>query len=226
MSALGPYRPLAADRRPADRGSPVRAFDNLGDRASRLTMLSPDQTARFRLRGGERWRSPWGDYAWLRNHDPVHRATDAVFGEYVVLSRFQDVFDAVRDTATFSSAQGLTLDPDVMKVFEGRAAPIVMMDPPVHTSMRRLVSRPMTPSRVAPFETAITDFVDARLDEIDRLHGTVDIVAQLLKPLPSFVVAHYLGVSAGGPAALRWLDRRHRCRQCVGRSGIGRRRVR
>jgi cytochrome P450 len=157
-------------------------------------MTPPSQAARFRLRGGEDWRSPWEDYAWLREHDPVHRATDEAFGDYYVLSRFQDVFDAVRDTATFSSAQGLTLDPDVMKVFEGRAAPIVMMDPPDHTTMRRLVSRPMTPSRVAPFESEIVDFVDSRLDEVDASAGTIDIVDLLLKPLPSFVVAHYLGV--------------------------------
>ena len=42
----------------------------------------------------------------------------------------------------------LALDPDLMDVFEGHAAPIVMMDPPEHTVMRRLVSKPMTPSHV------------------------------------------------------------------------------
>lgn len=77
----------------------------------------------YRLRGGEDWRDPWADYRWLRDHDPVHRAVDPDHGEYVVLSRFEHVFDAVRDTQTFSSARGLTLDPDVMDVFAGQAAP-------------------------------------------------------------------------------------------------------
>jgi cytochrome P450 len=110
-----------------------------------------------------------------------------------VLSRFADVFDAVRDSATFSSAKGLTPDPDSMAMFEGRAAPIVMMDPPEHTTMRRLVSRPMTPRAVAALEPAISSFVDERLDVLEDDRGG-DIVETLFKPLPSFVVAHFLGV--------------------------------
>ena len=148
---------------------------------------------RYWLRSGEEWRHPWDDYRVLRDEDPVHRVDDPDRGTYWVLSRFADVFDAARDTATFSSAQGLTPDQGAMAQFDGMAAPIVMMDPPDHTAMRRLVSRPMTPRRVAPFEPEITAFVDEHLDRIADM-GEVDIVETLLKPLPSFVVAHYLGV--------------------------------
>jgi len=147
----------------------------------------------YRFRGGEHWRSPWADYRRLRDDAPVHRQVDDRHGEFWVLSRFDDVCAAARDTTTFSSAQGLTPDPDAMAMFAGHAAPIVMMDPPEHTSMRRLVSRPMTPRNVRTIEPAVRGFVDARLDEVaDR--GDVDIVEALFKPLPSFVVAHYLGV--------------------------------
>jgi cytochrome P450 len=156
-------------------------------------VTGPSVDDRYLLRGGETWRDPWPAYARLRDESPVHRVDHNRHGEFWVLSRFDDVFDAARDTDTFSSAQGLTPDVDSMAMFEGRAAPIVMMDPPEHTAMRRLVSRPMTPRKVAPIEPAVRAFVDARLDEIaDR--GAVDIVDALFKPLPSFVVAHYLGV--------------------------------
>jgi cytochrome P450 len=149
--------------------------------------------ARYVFRGGERWRDPWDDYRRLRDGDPVHRHADERHGEFWVLSRFADVCGAARDAALFSSARGLTPDPDSMAMFEGRAAPLVMMDPPEHTAMRRRVSRPMTPRAVGAVEPAIRDFVDARLDEVaDR--RTCDIVETLFKPLPSFVVAHYLGV--------------------------------
>ena len=146
------------------------------------------------LRGRDTWRDPYADYAWLRDNDPVHQVDHEVHGTFFVLSRFADVFDAVRDTATFSSAQGLTPDRDAMDRFGDQAAPIVMMDPPDHTAMRRLVSRPMTPRRVAPIEPAIAAFVDARLDRIAESGGEVDIIEALFKPLPSWVVAHYLGV--------------------------------
>ena len=146
------------------------------------------------LRGGERWREPWPDYRRLRDDHPVHYVEVDGCEPFYVLSRFDDVFDAVRDTETFSSASGLIPEADAMAMFEGQAAPIVMMDPPDHTAMRRLVSRPMTPRGVATFEPAVTAFVDARLDEIAPAESEVDIVKSLFKPLPSFVVAHYLGV--------------------------------
>jgi cytochrome P450 family 130 len=146
----------------------------------------------FELREGESWRDPWSSYRRLQE-TPVQSFDPPGFEPFWVLSRFADVFDAVRDTSTFSSAQGLTPDSDSMALFEGRAAPIVMMDPPEHTTMRRLVSRPMTPRAVAALEPAIGAFIDERLDVLEG-DGGGDIVELLFKPLPSFVVAHFLGV--------------------------------
>jgi cytochrome P450 len=145
------------------------------------------------LRSRDDWRDPWPSYARLRDEAPVHRVAVDDGSDYWVLSRFADIFDAARDPETFSSAQGLIPDDDAMAMFEGQAAPIVMTDPPDHTTMRRLVSRPMTPRRVALIEDAVRAFVDQRLDLL-RDDGEGDIVETLFKPLPSFVVAHYLGV--------------------------------
>src|SRR5580692_2713995 len=61
----------------------------------------------FHLCSGESWRAPWQMYAALRDADPVHHVED---GDYWVLSRYSDVFDVVRDTATFTSTQGLTFE--------------------------------------------------------------------------------------------------------------------
>ncbi|MBQ89246.1 MAG: cytochrome P450 [Acidimicrobiaceae bacterium] len=150
----------------------------------------------FALRGGEAWRSPWADYRRLRDESPVHfvpAASDKT--DFHVLSLFSDVFRAVRDTETFSSAQGLTPNDDAMTMFDAGQEPIVMMDPPNHTAMRRLVGKQMTPRRVSHIEDAVGAFVDACLDRVaDAGDSPVDIVELLFKPLPSFVVAHYLGV--------------------------------
>ena len=150
----------------------------------------------FALRGGEAWRSPWADYRRLRDESPVHFVPAAGDNtDFHVLSRFADVFRAVRDTETFSSAQGLTPNADAMTMFDAGQEPIVMMDPPDHTAMRRLVGKQMTPRRVSQIEGAVGAFVDARLDRVADAGGSpVDIVEVLFKPLPSFIVAHYLGV--------------------------------
>jgi cytochrome P450 len=153
----------------------------------------PDAPA-FELRSGGSWRDPFPMYRALRDHDPVHRVeANGQTGSFWFLSRFEDVFTAVRDTDAFSSAHGLTVDPDAPGTQMGDATPIVFMDPPDHTTMRRLVSAGFTPRQVTELEDEIRAFVVEHLERL-RMAGSGDIVSGLFKPLPSFVVARYLGV--------------------------------
>jgi cytochrome P450 len=68
-----------------------------------------------------------------------------------------------------------------------------MQDPPVHTEFRKLVSRGFTPRQVEAVEPKVREFVVERIEKL-RADGGGDIVTELFKPLPSMVVAHYLGV--------------------------------
>jgi hypothetical protein len=158
----------------------------------------------FELRSGESWRDPFGAYAALRDHDPVHYAA---WGDFYVLSRFEDVWAAAGDAATFSSARGLTVSYDELEATGlGDAMPMVFLDPPAHTTFRRLVTKDLTPRKVATIEPAVRQFVVERLESARRL-GEVDVIAHLFKPLPSFVVAHYLGVPPDDrPLFDRWTE--------------------
>jgi cytochrome P450 family 130 len=130
-------------------------------------------------------------YRGLRDHDPVHHVSA---GDYWVLSRFREVFDAARDAERFSSAQGLTFFyDDVATAGLDAVRPMVFLDPPEHTEFRRLVAQGFTPRQVAEIEPAVRAFAVERIEGL-RSNGGGDIVADLLKPLPTFVVAHYLGV--------------------------------
>ena len=151
----------------------------------------------FALRGGEAWRSPWADYRRLRDESPVHfvpAAGDNTDFHVLSRSRMCSVPCATRRRSRRPRASPRTpSDDDVRR----RSGPIVMMDPPDHTAMRRLVGKQMTPRRVSQIEGAVGAFVDARLDRVADAGGSpVDIVEVLFKPLPSFIVAHYLGVPA------------------------------
>jgi cytochrome P450 len=143
-------------------------------------------------------------YAALRDRDPVHHVEDEG-GDYYVLSRFADVFAAAVDAATFSSASGLTTRYDDMAMFRrGAETPIVMMDPPEHTALRKLSIKQFTPRRVAELEPMIRGFVAERVERL-REQGEGDVVEVLFKPLPSFVVAHFLGVPESDRALFdRW----------------------
>ena len=156
--------------------------------------MNASTTPTLELRSGESWRDPFPMYRALRDLDPVHRFKAGGPSEsFWFLSRFDDVFAAVRDTDTFSSAHGLTVDPASPGTQMGDATPIVFMDPPDHTTMRRLVSKGFTPRQVTELEDGIRAFTVERIEQLREV-GSGDLIAGLFKPLPSFVVAYYLGV--------------------------------
>jgi cytochrome P450 family 130 len=158
--------------------------------------LSHGSPVRFQLADADTWANPWPMYAALRDHDPVHHVIpeNNPDHDYWVLSRHGDVWEAARDNATFSSAQGLTVNYGELELIGLQDnPPFVMQDPPVHTEFRKLVSRGFTPRQVEAVEPKVREFVVERIERI-RANGGGDIVAELFKPLPSMVVAHYLGV--------------------------------
>ncbi|MDY6811711.1 MAG: cytochrome P450 [Actinomycetota bacterium] len=152
--------------------------------------------ARFTLRSGPTWADPYPMYATLRERSPIHRVEHRgdPAADYWVLTRHADVLAAADDAATFSSAQGLTVTYGELEAI-GMAdhPPMVMQDPPSHTAFRKLVARGFTPRQVIEVEPTVREFVVERLAGL-RTDGPADIVGELFKPLPSMVVAHYLGV--------------------------------
>lgn len=152
--------------------------------------------ARFELCTAETWPNPWPMYKALRDHDPVHHVVPEgrPDDDYYVLSRHADIWAAARDHETFSSGQGLTVNYGELELIGLQDnPPMVMQDPPVHTEFRKLVSRGFTPRQVEAVEPKVREFVVQRIERL-RAAGGGDIVAELFKPLPSMVVAHYLGV--------------------------------
>jgi cytochrome P450 len=134
---------------------------------------------------------PYPAYAWLREHDPVHHHPKSQQAPaYWALTRFADVWDAVRRPEDFSSAQGLTFYPDEIGQL-GLAPTIVMLDPPVQTQLRGLIGRGFTPRRVAALEERIRSFVCSLLEDFD---ATTDLHRDFSSRIPTFVLAELLGV--------------------------------
>ena len=159
-------------------------------------VVSHDAAARFELATAETWADPLADVPGAARPRPgaprgARRHPDH---DYWVLSRHADVWAAARDHQTFSSAQGLTVNYGELELIGLQDnPPMVMQDPPAHTEFRKLVSRGFTPRQVEAVEPKVREFVIERIERL-RADGGGDIVAELFKPLPSMVVAHYLGV--------------------------------
>lgn len=150
----------------------------------------------FELCSGPSWVAPWAMYAALRERDPVHHVVPEARPEhdYWVLTRHEHVYAAARDTETYSSRDGLTVEyGELEQIGLTDNPPLVMQDPPQHTDFRKLVARGFTPRQVLEVEPVVRAFVRDRLARLAAAGGG-DIVAELFKPLPSMVVAHYLGV--------------------------------
>lgn len=161
--------------------------------------VSHSAEAQFQLATAETWADPWPMYRALRDHDPVHHVIPEhnPDHDYWVLSRHADIWAAARDHETFSSAQGLTVNYGELELIGLQDnPPMVMQDPPAHTEFRKLVARGFTPRQVESVEPKVREFVVERIERL-RADGGGDIVAELFKPLPSMVVAHYLGVPEG-----------------------------
>ncbi len=176
--------------------------------------------------GGAAWASPWAMYAALRDHDPVHHVVPdgRPHEDYYVLTRHEDVLRAAVDTATFSSAQGLTVEyGELEKIGLADNPPMVMLDPPEHTAFRRLVSRGL---HAAGGARGRARGPCVRRREARRLRrrgrgrhrgGPVQAAAQHGGgPLPRG--------PGRGPRPVRRLDRRHRRRELRRAPDRGRRR--
>jgi cytochrome P450 len=132
--------------------------------------------------------APHAVWRRMRDEAPVYR-NDRF--DFWALSRFEDVENAHRDTATFSSARGTVLE--MMGSDMSGTGQIIFMDPPEHTAMRSLVSRAFTPRQMAKMEGYIRDLC---VDLLDPLVGVerFDYVQDFAAQVPSRVISYLVGV--------------------------------
>ncbi|MFI5510670.1 cytochrome P450 [Mycobacterium sp. NPDC051804] len=148
------------------------------------------------------FNSPFNTYRRLRDEAPVYH--NEKYG-FWALSRYEDVEPALRDFETYSSARGITLDTYLAEPDPSQPRMIIMMDPPEHTVMRKLVNKVFTPRAVADLETMIREKVTAVADTLDR--KAFDVVADFGAIFPVEVITTMLGVPAEHRQQLRlWSD--------------------
>ena len=142
---------------------------------------------------------PYPAYRVLRDSDPVHHHLGDGSGarpDFWALSRYADIDAAVTAPDLFSSASGLTFFSDEIAKL-GLAPTIVMMDPPEHSSKRRLLAKAFSPKRVAATEPVIREFVRGTLADLARRSAdgaTVDLHRDFGSQIPTFVLAHLFGL--------------------------------
>ena len=138
---------------------------------------------------------PHGQYDWLRDHAPVYRHAEPGGPGFWAVTRFQDVHDIGRDAATFSSEPTIMIaDPEPEQSLAlGPYKMMLTMDPPEHTTYRKLISREFTqgPAQLynARIQQLATQIVDAVIDR-----GHCEFVSEIAGEMPSFVIADLMGL--------------------------------
>src|SRR5579863_6569600 len=154
------------------------------------------------MSGGETdqiYFNPW-DEAYRANPYPYYKPLYGrpphllnLFFPMALVGRYADASAILRDHERFSSVPPPSpFLAERVAVF-GDAPRVVFSDPPVHTRLRRLVSRAFTPKRIRELEPRIREFTALLLDRA-AARGEFEVMADLANPLPVMVIAEMLGV--------------------------------
>lgn len=151
---------------------------------------------------------PIAAYARLRRLGRVIRSRSLLFGESLVLTRYEDVVSALRDPRLASDRRNITdggkspLErwwlPSVVKLLLDS---MVMKDPPDHRRLRNLVQKAFTPAMVEGLSGRVEQITEELLDAA-ATKPVVDLIADLALPLPLTVISEMLGVP--GPERMQF----------------------
>lgn len=151
--------------------------------------------------------NPHEFYCRLRNDDPVH--FDPSINSYIV-SRYEDVTEVLRDAETFSQELGWKTQfgsghfDELKQILErdggGFFPEVLLLDPPGHTRIRKLLSEAMGARRVEQLKPRVTQLIKNRVDAIgDR--GEMDGVHDFAMPVTVDIMCEQLGFPRAAAAS-------------------------
>lgn len=150
------------------------------------------------------WEQPFAvrdrTFAQLRAGDGLtwHRPFESMFGMeepgYWALTRRADIAYVSQHPELFTSADGVALNPMPAEI-QRFASFFLSMDPPQHTTYRRLISSAFTPRNVRQIEEQIHRNAVAIVDELIGA-GDIEFVSACSAKLPMLTIMDMLGVPA------------------------------
>jgi pimeloyl-[acyl-carrier protein] synthase len=153
-------------------------------------------------------------YPFYRTLQAKHRVyVSRLLGSTCLLSRYDDTV-AVLGDARFSVDRPQAEAFQRLQPFRGLSpeftqaihSALLMIDPPAHTRLRRLVNKAFTPRVVEGLRGRIQALVDELLDAVAACHS-MELIHDLAYPLPVTVIAELLGIPVADRARLKdWSD--------------------
>ena len=130
-------------------------------------------------------------YHWMLEEAPLYWCEPR---QLWIMTRFDDVWETLRDWQTFSSEASTEIVAGQGSAFRSRGSQsIVMMDPPRHDRLRSLVSRAFTLRRMQEMRPRVRELAKQHLADLVAA-GAPDFARSVAIPLPGIVVADAIGV--------------------------------
>ena len=153
-------------------------------------------------------------YPFYRALQTKHRVyANRFFGSTCMLSRYDDIVSVLGD-ARFSVDRPQADAFQRLQPFRGLSSELIqainsallMIDPPRHTQLRRLVNKAFTPRVVDGLRGRIQILVDELLDAVGT-RREMELIHDLAYPLPVTVIAELLGIPIADRERLKhWSD--------------------
>lgn len=129
------------------------------------------------------YNNPYKSFKYLRLNNPI--AKDSKTNTYV-LTKHEDIMYALRNQELFTSSLGARAN-SIPQPF------MIDCDDPDHRVQRSIVERAFTPKQMQNYETGVRDFVSSYFK--GKKNGeSVNLVKELLQPLPVWVIGKILGI--------------------------------
>lgn len=135
---------------------------------------------------------PHAEFEHLRETDPVHWTEEPDGRGFWSLTRYADVLEASRNPRIFSSSKGIRLEDMDEEELLARTT-MMELDPPQHTTYRRMVSQPFHNREMTTYEPMLRKLAREVIEEA-KAHNEFDFVAAIARQLPMRMLGKMLGI--------------------------------
>lgn len=135
---------------------------------------------------------PHRTFMRLRNDAPVSWWDEDGASGFWALTRYDDIVAASHDWKTFSASKGIRLEEMSADELQARRS-LMEMDPPEHTTYRRIVQPPFTHTEVSAAEAGIRLLARSVVEET-RGVSRFDFVDAIARRLPMRMLGKMLGI--------------------------------
>ncbi|HEV3355873.1 MAG TPA: cytochrome P450 [Pseudonocardiaceae bacterium] len=143
-------------------------------------------------------RDPYPLYQELRDLGPVvHLNTNGMYA----FPRYQQVREASGNWRAFTSAKSVMMNDKINTMLEGIT---LCSDPPEHTQMRSVLSRPLRSDHLRDLTPRVEEEAERIVDKLVA-RGTFDAATELAEHLPLTIVSDLVGLgNSGRDRMLEW----------------------